>query len=204
MSLKLCYSPGACSLSPHIALCEAGLAHELVKVDLASKAVEGGGDFRKINPNGYVPALVLVDGTVLTEGPAILQYIADRVPERGLAPANGTLPRYQLQSLLNFIATELHKTCGPLFHPQVTEAARQQALSLLQRRLDFVEQMLADGRLWLMGAQFTVADGYLFTVLGWTTHLKIDLAPWPAIVQLVQRIRARPAVQAALRAEGLL
>lgn len=200
--MKLFYSPGACSLASHIALCEAGLPVQLVKVDLGSKKTEGNEDFCKINPNGYVPLLALDDSTTLTEGPAILQYVADQVPEKELAPANGTMARYQLQSLLNFIATELHKTCGPMFNPQITDAEKQRAISLFGRRLDYIESLLKD-RPWLAGEQFTVADAYLFTVLGWSSYLSLDLSSWTNIVAYLQRVAARPAVLQALKEEGL-
>lgn len=199
--MKLYYAPGACSLSPHIALCEAGLPFELVKVDLGTKKTASGEDFRTINPNGYVPALQLNDGTVLTEGPAIVQYIADLMPDKHLAPTNGSIARYQLQSQLNFIATELHKTLGALFAPGI-ENRRNAIIDLFSRRLNHVSSQLAKTP-YLMGDTYTVADAYLFTVLSWTPHLKIDLSPWPSLTSFIERIGARPAVQAALRAEGL-
>lgn len=201
--MKLYYSRGACSLSPHIALREAGLAPELVKVDLRTKKTAAGDDFLAINPDGYVPVLMLDDGSVLTEGPAIVQYIADRVPERKLAPVNGSMERYRLQSVLNFIGTELHKTFSPLFNPKAGDAAKQAAHDLLARRLGHVEAMLAKGP-YVMGEQFSVADCYLFTVLSWARPLKMDLSPWPHIGDYLRRVTARPAVQEALRAEGLL
>jgi glutathione S-transferase len=201
--MKLYFAPGACSLSPHIALREAGIAVELVKVNLRTKKTEAGDDFAAINPNGYVPVLQLDDGSVLTEGPAIVQYIADRVPEKKLAPANGTLERYRLQSLLNFIGTELHKTCTPIFNPKSGDDAKQAARALLERRLGYVNNILEKGP-YLMGEQFSVADGYLFTVLSWTKPMNIDLSPWPRLGGYIARIAARPAVQEALKAEGLM
>ena len=201
--MKLFYAPGACSLSPHIALCEAGISAELVKVDLGTKKTAAGEDFTAINPNGYVPALQLDDGSVLTEGPAIVQYIADRAPEKKLAPANGTFERYHLQSLLNFIGTELHKNCSPLFNPKSSDDTKQAAKKLLERRLGYVDSLLAKGP-YLMGEQFSVADGYLFTVLSWTKPMNIDLSSWPRLGEYINRVAARPAVQEALKAEGLM
>lgn len=201
--MKLYYSPGACSLSPHIALREAGLAFELVKTDLRSKQTEDGGDYRQINPKGYVPALALDDGQVLTEGPVIVQYIADRVPERKLAPPNGSMERLRLQEWLNFTTSEIHKSFSPLFNPQASEDWKAGARALLERRIDYVAQALA-GRSYLMGDTFSVADCYLFTTLNWANFVNIDLGRWPAIGDYLQRVGARPAVQAALKAEGLL
>ena len=200
--MKLYYAPGACSLSPHITIEEAGLQVELIKVDLASKKLVDGSDYLAINPDGYVPMLELDDGRRLSEGPAIIQYLADQVPSKQLIPMFGSFERYTLQSTLNFIATELHKTCSPLFKPDTVAEARAAALALFKRRLDHIERQLAQGP-WLMGNQFTIADAYLFTVLGWTPHLKIDLAPWPKIVDFVSRTQSRPAVIKAMQAEGL-
>lgn len=201
--MKLYFAPGACSLSPHIALREAGIPAELVKVDLRTKKTAAGDDFTAINPNGYVPVLELDDGSVLTEGPAIVQYIADRVPEKKLAPANGTIERYRLQSLLNFIGTELHKTCTPLFMPKSSDDSKQAARKLLERRLGYVNGILAKGP-FLMGEQFSVADGYLFTVLSWTKPMNMNLSPWPHLGEYIERVAARPAVREALKAEGLM
>ncbi|MBV6409439.1 MAG: glutathione transferase GstA [Burkholderiales bacterium] len=201
--MKLYYSPGACSLSPHIALREAGLAFDLVKTDLRSKQTEDGGDYRQINPKGYVPALALDDGQVLTEGPVIVQYIADRVPEKKLAPPNGSMERLRLQEWLNFITSEIHKSFSPLFNPQASEDWKAGARALLERRIDYVAQAL-EGRSYLMGDTFSVADCYLFTTLNWASFVNIDLGRWPAIGDYLQRVGARPAVQAALKAEGLL
>jgi glutathione S-transferase len=200
--MKLYYFPGACSLSPHIALCEAGLAAELVRVDLAAGKTAAGDDFRTVNPDGYVPVLQLDDGSLLTEGPAIVQYIADRVPEKALAPANGTMARYRLQSLLNFVSTELHKSFSPLFNPAAGADWKQAARDTLARRLDNLQARLTGP--YLLGDQYTVADGYLFTVLGWSSHVDFDLARWPRLVEYQGRIAARPAVQQALREEGLI
>jgi glutathione S-transferase len=201
--MKLYYSPGACSLSPHIALREAQLPFELVKKDLHSQKLADGSDFRDINPKGYVPVLVLDDGQILTEGPAIVQYIADRVPEKRLAPPAGTMERVRLQEWLNYITSELHKTFGPLFNKQASEDWKAAARALLDRRIDYVEKTLADRRDYLMGDTFTVADCYLFTVLNWAHWVKIDLSRWPNVSAYMKRVASRPSVQEALRAEGL-
>ncbi|MGL5523334.1 MAG: glutathione transferase GstA [Aeromonas veronii] len=202
--MKLYYSPGACSLSPHIALIEAGMKFELVQTDLrAHKLVADGTDFYAINPLGSVPVLELDDGTRLTEGVAIVQYIADQVPEKKLAPANGTLARYQLQSWLNFITTELHKAFGPLFKPTTPDVYKPIAKDALINRLKFMDAHLSKQQ-YVAGAEFSVADGYLFTVLGWAPHVGVDLSPFANLQAYQGRIAARPAVQAALKAEGLL
>lgn len=201
--MKLYYAPGACSLSPHISLREAGVPFDLERVDLASRKTASGEDFSKINPKGYVPALRLDDGEVLTEGAAMVQFIADRHPLAGLAPANGTLERARLQEHLNFIASELHKAFSPLFGAP-TEEAKQVAVANVVRRLDHVERVLGDGRLYLLGERFSVADAYLFTVANWTGPTGIGLDRWPHVAAFVARIAARPSVQAAMRAEGLM
>lgn len=200
--MKLYYSPGACSLSPHIALREAGLAFELVKKDLHSQTLGDGSDFRAINPKGYVPALVLDDGQILTEGPAIVQYLADRAPEKKLAPPAGTMERVRLQEWLNYITSELHKTFSPLFNKQASDDWKAAARALLDRRIDHVAKAL-EGRSFLMGDTFSVADCYLFTVLNWAGWVKIDLSRWPSVGEYLKRVAARPAVQEALKAEGL-
>lgn len=200
--MKLYYKAGACSLSPRIVLHEAGLAFDSEKVDLATKITETGADYRAISPNGYVPALVLDSGDVLTEGPAIVQYLADQVPEKRLAPPAGSIARYQLMSLLNFIGTELHKGFSPLFKPDTPEPTRQTARDHLARRFDVVAQRLKAGP-YLMGADFSVADAYLFTVLRWTVAMSIDLSRWPELGAYMERVGARAAVQAALREESL-
>jgi glutathione S-transferase len=202
--MKLYYAPGACSLSPHITLLEAGLDFTTERVDLRNgRQTESGVDYLSINPKGYVPALELKDGTVLTEGAAIVQFIADLVPDRQLAPANGTLERYQLMEWLSFISGELHKNFGPLFRPASTDDAKEAARANLRTRLGYVADKLAD-RDYLMGSQFMVADAYLFTVLSWATFLQFDLSTWPVLGAYQQRVASRPAVQQALRAEGLL
>lgn len=201
--MKLFYSPGVCSLSPHIALREAGLPVELCKVDLKSKQMEGGANYAALNPKGYVPAIELEDGSLLTEGPAIVQYIADKAPGSGLAPAAGTLERYRLQEWLGFINSELHKAFSPLFKPDTPDSVKAGIKTTLAGRFDFLSSRL-DGKAWLMGETFTVADGYLFTILNWCKWVGIDLAAWPVLTAFQARVAARPAVQAALRAEGLL
>lgn len=201
--MKLYFSPGACSLSPHIALREAGLDFETERVDMATKKTQGGDDFNTINPGGYVPALRLDNGEVLTEGPAIVQYIADLVPEKKLAPAAGSLERVRLQETLNFISTELHKGFSPLFRKDCPEEWKEVVRTALGRRFAALDAQLAT-QPFLFGEQFTVADGYLFTVLGWTRFVNYDLAPYPNLVAYQARVAARPAVHAALEAEGLL
>ena len=201
--MKLYFAPGACSLSPHIALLEAGQKFEAEKVDMGSKKTASGKDFNAISPNGYVPALQLDDGTVLTEGPAIVQYIADQAPQSKLAPANGTLARYQLQSALNFISTELHKNFAPLFNPAYPEDAKKIIRGNLDKRFTTVNEMLSKHP-YFTGEQFTVADAYLFTVLSWTDYTKVDISKFSAIKEFQGRVSARPQVQAALKAEGLV
>ena len=199
--MKLYYAPGACSLSPHIVLREAGLPFTAVKVDLKTKAMEGGGDFRAINAKGYVPVLALDNGARLTEGPAIVQYLADQAPQAKLAPAAGTFERYQLQEWLNFITSELHKQFSPLFDPLYPEELKAKQRERLGTRFDWIVQQLG-GRDYLLGS-FSVADAYLFTVLNWSAWTGIDLSKWPALQKYVARVAARPSVQAALKAEGL-
>lgn len=198
--MKLYLKPGACSLSPHIALEESGLPYETEVVNLKTKITASGADFTKSNPKGYVPALLLDSGELLTEGAAIVQYIADQAPGKKLAPANGTIERYRLQSWLNFIGTELHKSCSPFFNPASGKEWKQIASANLERRLAYVNEQL-EGKPYLMGEDFSVADGYLFTVLGWMKFIKIDLAKWSNLAAYVDRVAARPAVQAALKAE---
>lgn len=201
--MKLYFSPGACSLSPHIVLLEAGITFTTEKVSLASKQTASGADYTKVNPKGYVPALQLDNGDVLTEGPAIVQFIADKVPEKKLAPANGTMERYRLIEWLNFVSTELHKGFSPLFKPGTPEETKQTAREHLTKRLGFVAEKLQDSE-YLTGNQFTVVDAYLFTVLNWAGHVKLDLSPWPVLQAYQKRVAARPAVHAAMVAEGLI
>lgn len=200
--MKLYYAPGACSLSPHIASREAGVAVEMKKVNLKDRSVEGGGDYNKVNPKGYVPALELDDGTVLTEGPAIVQYLADQKPESGIAPKAGTLERYQLQEWLNFITSEIHKGFSPIFKPTTPDAYKAIARENLSKRFAWLDQELAS-RDYLTG-KFSIADAYLFTVLNWTKPTQIDLAQWPNLAAYHARVAARPKVQEAMKAEGLI
>ncbi|MEY3487885.1 MAG: glutathione transferase GstA [Pseudomonadota bacterium] len=201
--MKLYYSPGACSLSPHIVLHEAGLAFTAEMASTKTHQLKDGTDYFSINPLGYVPLLVLNDGTQLSEGPAIVQYIADQVPDKQLAPANGSMARYQLQSLLNFISTELHKGFSPLFNPATPADYKPAVIEKLLSRMAWIDGQL-DGKPYLMGDTFTVADAYLFTVTGWGAYVKVDLSGFANISAHRARVAARPAVQAALRAEGLL
>ena len=201
--MKLYYSPGACSLSPHIVLPEAGLAYTPVLASTKSHKLQDGTDFYTINPLGYVPVLELDDGTRLREGPAIVQYLADQAPHKNLAPANGTLARYRLQEWLTFIGTELHKSFGPLFTPGTPEDYKPQVRERLLGRLQWVDGELAH-KPYLMGEQFTVADAYLFTVSNWCGHVGVDISGLKHLAAYRERIAARPAVQAAMKAEGLL
>lgn len=198
--MKLYFSPGACSLSPHIVLHELGLPHDGVKVDLKSKQTSDGRDFRAINPKGYVPTLELDDGTILTEGPAIVQYLADRKPELNLAPANGTLARYQLQEWLNFISTELHKQFSPLFNPASSADLVAAQKAKLADRFALIAQTL-DKQDYLLPTGFSVADPYLYTVMSWAGYVGVDLSPWPALGRYKARMEARPGVAATLAAE---
>ena len=200
--MKLYYSPGACSLSPHIALREAGLAFEAVLASTKTHKLPDGTDYYGINPLGYVPMLELDDGTRLREGPAIVQYIADLVPTKNLAPANGTLPRYRLQEWLNFIGTELHKQFSPLFNPAMPEEVKAMQREKLSSRLKWIDGELK-GKQYLMGDHFSVADGYLFTVTNWASRVDIDLAPYASLTAYRARVAARPGVQEAMKAEGL-
>jgi glutathione S-transferase len=201
--MKLYYSPGACSLSPHIVARELGLPVELKKVNNKDKTFDGGGDFRKVNGKGYVPALELDNGQVLTEGPAIVQYLADQKPEAGLAPKAGSFERYKLQEWLNFITSELHKAFSPLFRPNTPEDYKPVAKENIGNRLQWLDQQLA-GKDYLMGKTFTVADAYLFVVVGWSKHVGIDTSKYPNLSAYLARVGARPKVQEALKAEGLV
>ena len=201
--MKLYYSPGACSLSPHIVSRELGIPVELKKTSTKDKTIEGGGDYWKVNGKGYVPALELDNGQVLTEGPAIVQYLADQKPESGLAPKAGSLERYRLQEWLNFITSEIHKQFSPLFRPTTPDEYKKIAKENLANRFAWLDKQLA-GKDYLMGKQFTVADAYLFTVLGWTKPTQIDLSQWPNLAAYHARVAARPKVQEAMKAEGLI
>ncbi|WP_426689115.1 glutathione transferase GstA [Rhodanobacter ginsengiterrae] len=201
--MKLYYMPGACSLSPHIVALEAGIPLQLVKVDGKTRRTENGDDFLQINPKGYVPTLQLDSGEILTEGPAIVQYLADQKPESALAPANGTLPRYHLQEMLGYINSELHKTYSPLFNPATSAETREERKQYLRKRYAMLDALLARQD-WLLGGNFTAADAYLFTVTNWAKHVDLDLSGFTSLAAFQQRVAARPMVQAALSAEGLL
>lgn len=202
MTMRLYFTPGACSLAPHIALREAGLDFELEQVDLQAKRTKSGADYTEVNPKGYVPALRLEDGQVLTEAATVLQYVADRKPEAGLAPAPGSIERYRLQEWLNFIATELHKGFSPLWKPDTPEAYKAVMKDNLARRFGHLDQRLA-GNQYLVNERFTVADAYAFVIANWAKHFGIDLSPWPNLAAHRDRVAARPKVQEALKAEGL-
>ena len=199
--MKLYYSPCACSLSPHIALLEAGLPHELVKVDLRAKKLENGDDYLTVNPKGQVPALQLDSGEIVTEGPVIVQMIADRVG-KDLAPARDSAERYKLLEWLNFLTSEVHKSFGQLFSPVLAEDAKAFFKDRVIGKLKYIDGQLA-GRDYLMGKQFTVADGYLFTMLTWADRMKFDLSAMPNLSAYKARVAARPKVQEALKREGL-
>ena len=201
--MRLFYSSGACSLSPHIVAREAGIELDLQKVDLKTKTMVSEGDYLAINPKGSVPALQLDDGEILTEGPVIVQYLADLRPEKGLAPPAGTLERYRLQEWLGYINSELHKSYSPLFRPDTPAQTRTERQAYLNRRYTLVEQRLAT-QPYLLGTAFTVADAYLFTVTNWAGVVKLDLSAFPNLRAFQERIAARPAVKAAMSAEGLL
>ncbi len=201
--MKLYFSSGACSLAPHIALLEAGLTFETEKVDLKAKLTASGADFTAINSKGYVPALVLDNGQLLTEGAAVLQYIADQNPAANLAPAAGTQARYQLQEWLTFISSEIHKPMGSMFNPAQSADWKAAVTATLTKRLDWLTTQL-DGKDYLLNNQFSVADAYLFTVLNWANFVGFSLAPWPVVQAFSARVAARPKVVEALKAEGLV
>jgi glutathione S-transferase len=201
--MKLYYSPGACSLSPHIVLREAGLAFTLEKTDLKTKKTAGGVDYWSINSKGAVPALQLDDGRVLTEGPAIVQYIADQKPDSGLAPRFGTFERYQLMEMLNYIGSELHPGFHPLFTPSASPETKAAAVESLGKKFDWLAKRIPGGK-YLLGDVFTAADAYLFAVLRWTDFAKIDRAKWPPLAAYFELVGRRPKVQEALKAEGLV
>jgi len=201
--MKLYYAPGACSLSPHIVSREAGLVVDLKKVNLKEKLIDGGGDYRQVNAKGYVPALELDNGQVLTEGPAIVQYLADQKPDSGLAPKAGSFERYKLQEWLNFISTEIHKGFSPLFKPNTPEDYKKIVKENLGVRFDWLDKQLA-GKDYVTGKAFSVADAYLFTVLRWSEPVKLDMSRWPNLVAYLARVAGRPKVREALKFEGLL
>ena len=200
--MKLYYLSGACSQASNIALREAGLKFELVKVDRHTKKAADGLDFNEVNPKGYVPALTLDNGEVLTENVALLQYIADRNPAAKLAPAAGTMERYRLMEWLSFINSELHKGFSPLFRQDAPEDTKQYARNHLTTRLDYLQRAWG-AKTFVMGDQFTVADAYLFTVLSWSAHANLDISKWPQLQRFVERVGARPHVIEARKAEGL-
>jgi glutathione S-transferase len=201
--MKLYYSPGACSLAPHIVAHELGIPLTLEKVDTKTKQTASGRDFTAINPKGYVPALELDDGQVLTEGPVISQYLADLEPESGIAPANGTLPRYRLQETLGYINSEIHKSFSPLFNPATSAELREDRIAYLRKRYALIENTLAKNE-FIAGERFSIADAYLFTVTNWANFVKLDFSEFAALMAYQKRIAQRPAVQAALKAEGLV
>jgi glutathione S-transferase len=201
--MKLYYSPGACSLSPHIALLEAGLPYDLVKVDVRAKKLENGDDYFKVNPKGQVPALGLDNGEIMTEGPVIVQMIADQAAGKNLAPANGSPERYRLQEWLNFVTTELHKNFSPLFNPAIPDEVKAFFKDRIMGKFKYADEKLA-GRDYLMGSQFTVADGYLYTMLRWADGNKMDLSGLNNLMAFKDRVGARPKVQEALTKEGLM
>lgn len=198
--MKLYYSPGACSLAPHIVASESGIDLQLEKVDTKTKRTETGRDFYEINPKGYVPALELDDGQILTEGPAIQQYLADVKPESGLAPANGTLARYRLQEMLGYINSELHKSYSPLFSPGTPDETKTERKDYLRKRYALLESILAS-QPWLLGERFTAADAYLYTVTNWAGYVDLDLSEFAALKEFQKRVAGRPAVRAAHEAE---
>jgi glutathione S-transferase len=201
--MKLYYSPGACSMAPHIVLREAGYRFDLEKVDIPAKKTAGGEDYWKINPKGYVPALRLDDGQVLTEVGVICQYLADQKPDSGLAAKFGGMERYRLMEMLNFVATEVHKQIGALFNPKMAPEMKEVQRGVIERRLDALERML-NGKQYAMGDRFSIADAYLFTILNWSNIHSIDLNKWANINSFMARVAARPAVRETLEAEGLL
>jgi glutathione S-transferase len=200
--MQLYFAPGACSLASHITAREAGLSLDLKRADTKTKKLEDGSDYFAINSKGAVPALKLDDGQVLTEGVAIMQYLADQKPESGLAPKNGSLERYRVQEWLNYITSEVHKTFSPLWNPANEQAVKDYSLTNLKKKFDWLDAQLKD-RKYLTGDTFTIADAYLFTVVNWSNFLAIDLAPWPALKAFQERVAARPKVQEAMAAEGL-
>lgn len=201
--MKLYFSPGACSLSPHIVAIEAGIPLELVKVDTKTKTIQKEGDFWAVNPKGYVPALELDNGEVLTEGPAIVQYLADQRPAARLAPENGSLERTRVQEMLNYITSEIHKTYSPLFKPDVLPAVREERLEYLRKRYGLLEERLEGGK-YLFGDRFTIADAYLFVVTNWARGVKFDLGEFPNVQAFQKRVASRKSALQAMRAEGLI
>lgn len=202
--MKLFYKPGACSLASHIVLREVGATFESVEVDTDAGRTMQGEDYSKVNPKGYVPALQIDSGDVLTEGAAVLQYIADQYPQSGLAPASGTMARVRMQEYLNYVSSELHKAFGPFFSDSANEEDKKRAGGNVADKLDYVESLLSDGRAYLLGEDFSVADAYLFVISNWSNFVGIDLNNWPNVAAFVDRVANRPASQAAMKAEGLI
>lgn len=202
--MKLFFKPGACSLATHIVLHEVGAKFNLNEVDTDTGQTKSGQDYSIINPKGYVPALELGTGEVLTEGAAILQYVADQHPESRLAPTVGTIARARLQEYLNYTSSELHKAFGPFFSSSSTDQDKKKAGILVASKFDYLETLLGDERDYLLGERFSVADAYLFVVINWSNFVGIDLKKWPNIAQFAERVGARPAAQAAMKAEGLI
>lgn len=202
--MKLYYKPGACSLATHITLFEIGQPFETEAVDTAAGRTASGADFKAINHRGYVPVLELADGDIVREGSAILQYLADKNPTAGLAPSNGTMERTRLQEFLSFVSADLHKSFSPLFKDDSTDAEKDKARKIVRSKFDQVEEILSDGREYLVEGKFSVADAYLFVVSNWANFTDIDLSTWPKLKAYVERVAARPATQSALRAEGLI
>ncbi len=200
--MKLYYAPGACSLAAHIVAREAGLPLGLDKVDLASHTTQGGQNYRSVNPKGYVPAIALDDGSVLTEVAAIIQYLADEGSGSGLAPANGTMERYRLIEWITFISSEIHKGFGPLWNPSTPDAVKAATKEKLATRFAYLDKILA-AQPFLTGSTFTIADAYLFTVVNWTNYHHVDLSPFPNLRAFQDRVASRPKVQEVLEAEGL-
>lgn len=200
--MKLYYAPAVCSLASHIALVESGLPYKTAKVNLKTHTLEDGSDYYAINPKGYVPLLELDEGTKLAEGVVILQYIADQVPGK-LAPAYGTLERYRVMEWLTFVNSEVHKQYSPLFYPTTPDATKEQQRTKLAGRFEYLAKILGK-QPFLTGDKFTIADAYLFTILNWSSGLKVDLSPYPALVAYQERVRARPSVQRAMTEEGLI
>jgi glutathione S-transferase len=201
--MKLYYSPGACSLSPHIVAREAGIDVQLEKVDTKSHTYASGADFYKVNPKGYVPALEIKAGDILTEGPAIVQYLGDQKPQSGIVPAAGSTERYRLQEMLGFINSELHKTYSPLFNPNTPDNTKEERKEYLRKRYAYLEGLLTN-REYLVGDKFSAADAYLFTVTNWAQYVKLDLSGFPNVQAFQQRVAGRPAVQQAMKEEGLI
>ena len=202
MDMKLYFAPGACSLATHIVLRETGHTFDLEKVNLATKQTESGEDYTKVNPKGYVPALRLDNGEVLTEAAVTLQYVADQKPGSGMVPQAGSMERYRLMESLNFISTEIHKSFGALFNPNISPAHKEHQLALIEKRCDVLRQQL-EGKLYLTGDVFSVADAYLFTVLSWSKVLNVDMTKWPTLTDYMDRVSDRLAVKEAMKAERL-